>query len=148
MIGRRIPRELRPERRPGGLRRALRWLGIALGVVLVATAVVPAVGVLIAAVFWLLLAAVLTAAAAAAAGPVRRWSPVLAAGLATAAGWVARHCPPWLLAAAGVLGGLVRRPRPRVLVAAIAPPRVPLAALPPAPSDTSSDRAQPWGWAA
>ena len=148
MIGRRIPRELRPERRPGGLRRALRGLGIALGVVLVATSVVPAVGVLIAAVFWLLLAAVLAVAAAAAADPVRRWSPVLAVWLVTAAGWVARHCPPWLLAGLGVLGGLWRRPRRRVLVAAIAPPRVPLAALPPAPSDAPSNGDQPWGWAA
>jgi len=166
VIRRRIPRELRPERRPGGLRRALRLLAIGLGLVLVATAAVPAVGVLIAVAYWLLLASVLAVAGAVAAGPVRRHAPAaaawLVAALVAAGRWVGAHCPPWLLAAlartvgllaraARVGGRLLGRRRPRVLVAAIAAPRVPVAALPPAPADTGRNRDRdeaPWGWTA
>lgn len=163
MNRRRIPRELRPERAPGGLRRALRWLAIGAAVVLVATAAIPAVGVLIAVVFWLLLAAVLGVASAVAAGPVRRWAPVLVGrlmtGLAPAARWSAAHSPRWLLVPLaalvrlpaallpGLLGWLLRRSRRRrrELVPAIALPRVPVAALPPA---LPPPEGEPWTWAA
>lgn len=155
MSRRRIPRELRPERTPGGVRRALRWLAIGAAVVLVATAAIPAVGVLIAIVFWLLLAMVLGVAGALAAGPVRRSAPLVAGALMTAARWGAAHSPRRLLAllaAAGrlpaaLLAVLGRRSwrRRREVVPAIALPRVPVAALPPAREPRDGER---WEWAA
>lgn len=147
MSRRRIPRELRPVRAPGGLCRVLRWLAIGAAVVLVATAAIPAVGVLIAALFWLLLAAVLGIAGALAAGPVRRWAPVLVGVGMTAVRWSAAHSPRWLLAVLAALAGLMRRSRRRrrELVPAIALPRVPVAALPPAREPRDGER---WEWAA
>lgn len=165
MIGRRG--ELRPRRAPGRLRLVLRWLAITSAVVLVATAAVPAVGMVIAIVFWLLLAASLTVAAAALAGPARRAVPVvagvLAPVLATATAWATAHRPRWLAApfrfvsrataalttalVAAVVAVLPRwaRRRRRDLVPAVALPRVPLAALPPA--EPHRDR-NPWDRAA